>query len=122
MFKQLSIETRDFLKELPDFTNVMQRPVDGVDKLFLFPIVAGIENKLPLTTYVLGERMPETKDNGQLVITLNFWFDVESYDECCDFTDKIADAIDDSYLLQSSSIEYNEESGTFSGIINFIII
>lgn len=122
MFKQLSIETRDFLKELPDFTNVMQRPVDGVDKLFLFPIVAGIENTLPLTTYVLGERMPETKDNGQLVITLNFWFDVESYDECCDFTDKIADAIDDSYLLQSSSIEYNEESGTFSGIINFIII
>jgi hypothetical protein len=122
MFKQLSIQTRDYLKNLPDFTAVMQRNVAGVDKLFLFPIIAGIENTLPLTTYVLGERLPETKDQGQLVITLNFWFNIESYDACCDFTDKIADAIDSDFLLQSSSIEYNEESGTFSGVINFIII
>jgi len=118
MFKERSIAVRNYLASLSEFTYVMQR--DG--KLFLFPIVASIENTLPLSTYVLSERTPETKDKSQVTITLNFWFSIEKYDDCCDFTDTICELIDEKYLLQSSSIEYNEESETFSGIINFNII
>lgn len=122
MFKEISVSVREFLSSLPEFTNVMQRDVAGVNKLFLFPVVASIENELPLATYVLGERLPDTKDKSQILVTLNFWFDQESYDQCCDFTDAITDIIDDRFLLQSASVEYNEESATFSGIINFSII
>lgn len=118
MFKEISVEVRNYLASLPEFTSVMERD----SKLFLFPIVASIDNQLPLSTYVLGERLPETKDKSQITVTLNFWFNIESYDQCCEFTDAIANKIDDDYILQSSSIEYNEESGTFSGIINFSII
>lgn len=118
MFKEISVEVRNYLAALPEFTAVMLR----ANKLFLFPIVASIDNPLPLATYVLGDRLPETKDKSQLTITLNFWFSVEKYDQCCEFTDAIANKIDNDYLLQSSSIEYNEESETFSGIINFSII
>ncbi|WP_281225367.1 hypothetical protein [Flavobacterium aquiphilum] len=122
MFKETSLSVVDYLKNLPEFTAVMQRIVDGNEKLFLFPLVASIENTLPLTTYVLSERTPLTKDVSQVIVTLNFWFGMESYDACCEFTDTLTDLIDDKFLLQSSSIEYNEETATFSGIINFSII
>lgn len=118
MFKEISLEVRNYLAALTEFTDVMLRG----NKLFLFPIVASIENQLPLATYVLGDRLPETKDKSQITVTLNFWFNIESYDQCCEFTDAIANKIDEDYILQSSSIEYNEESETFSGIINFSII
>jgi len=118
MFKTISEEIRTYLAALPEFASVMER--DG--KVYLFPIVASIENTLPLSTYVLSERLPQTKDKSQIDITLNFWFNIESYDLCCDFTDTITDLIDDKFMLRSSSIEYNEESETFSGIINFNII
>lgn len=118
MFKAISEELRTYLGGLMEFMSVMQRD----DKLFLFPIVASIENTLPLSTYVLSERTPYTKDRSQINITLNFWFNIESYDQCCDFTDTMSELIDAKYLFQSSAIEYNEESETFSGIINFSII
>lgn len=121
MFKEISITVYDYLKSLPQFTAIMQRVVDGNDKLFLFPIVASLENTLPLTTYVLSEKTPLTKDVSQIIITLNFWFDIESYDQCCEFTDTISELIDEKYLFQTASIEYNDESGTFSGTINFSI-
>jgi len=118
MFKSISVELRDYLGSLPEFTAVMKRG----EKLFLFPIVADISNALPLSTYVLGERLPDTKDKSILPVTLSFWFPVESYDQCCEFTDTITELIDAKYNLLSSSIEYNEESATFSGIIIFNLI
>lgn len=118
MFKDISIQLREYLAAIPEFTAVMQRD----SKLFLFPIIASLENDLPLSTYVLGERLPETKDKSQLVVSLNFWFDVESYDQCCEFTDAIANKIENDFILISASIEYNEESLCFSGIINFNLI
>lgn len=118
MFKSISVELRNYLGSLPEFTDVMKR--DG--KLFLFPIVADISNALPLSTYVLGERLPDTKDSSQIPVTLNFWFPIESYDLCCEFTDTMTQLIDDKYILQSSSIEYNEESATFSGTLIFNLI
>jgi hypothetical protein len=63
--------------------------------------------------------VPETKDKSQVLITLNFWFDIESYDQCCEF-DAIANKIDNDFIL--NCIEYNEESECFSGIINFNLI
>lgn len=122
MFKEVSVKTVDYLKNLPEFTSVMKRTVEGNEKLFLFPIVASIENSLPLTTYVLSERTPLTKDESQIIVTLNFWFDIESYDACCEFTDTIANLIDDQFILISAEIEYNDESATFSGVINFNLI
>lgn len=118
MFKTLSVELRNYLASLPEFKAIMER--DG--KLFLFPIVADISNALPLSTYVLGERLPDTKDSSQIPVTLSFYFTIESYDLCCEFTDTMTQLIDDKYILQSSSIEYNDESGTFSGTLIFNII
>jgi hypothetical protein len=68
----------------------------------LFPDIASIDNALPISTYILGERVPETKDQSQVLITLNFWFDIES-DQCCEFTDAIANKIDNDFILQSAS-------------------
>ncbi len=118
MFKTVSEEIYSFLTSLPEFTSVMNR--DG--KNYLWPMVAPIETELPLATYVLGDRTPETKDKSQIVATLAFWFGIESYDDCCEFTDSISNAVDENYILVSSSIEYNPESNTFSGIINCKLI
>ncbi|WP_295093778.1 hypothetical protein [uncultured Flavobacterium sp.] len=118
MFKTISEEIFSFLTSLPEFNAVMKR--NGKD--YLWPMVAPIDTDLPLTTYVLGERTPETKDKSQIVATLAFWYGIESYDSCCEFTDVIANAIDKDYILVSSSIEYNPESNTFSGIINYKLI
>lgn len=118
MFKDISEEINSFLLSLPEFAAVMER--NG--KSFLWPIVAPIDTSFPFTTYVLGDKTPETKDKSQIIVTLAFWYDIESYDACCDFTDKISDKIEEEYVFQSSSIEYNPESNTFSGIINFNVI
>jgi hypothetical protein len=118
MFKTISEEIYSFLVSLPEFTALMQRN----NKSFLWPIVAPLDTEFPFTTYVLGERTPETKDKSQIIATLAFWFDIESYDVCCEFTDSICDIIDEKYILVASSIEYNPESNTFSGIINYKLI
>lgn len=122
MFKSISEELVVWLSSQTAFTDVMKRTVDGIDKLFVFPIVARIENTLPLTTYVLSERVPETKDKGQILITIRFWFGVEKYDACCEFTDTMTDLIDEAFMLDNALIDYNEESETFYGEINFNLI
>jgi len=122
MFKDLSVQTRNFLASLTEFTSVMQREIDGESKLLLFPIVASLGTPFPFATYVLSEKTPQTKDSGQIIITLDFWFSIEQYDQCCEFTDAIEEKIDEKFLFLSSSIEYNEETETFSGVINFNII
>ncbi len=122
MFKQISEELVHWLGALPQFTAIMKREINGVNTLMLFPIVARVENTLPLTTYVLSERLQETKDKAQITITLRFWFGVEKYDDCCEFTDKMTDFVDELYMLDSSSIEYNEEFETFFGEVNFNLI
>lgn len=118
MFEEISIEVNEYLSSLSEFKSVMER--NG--KVFLFPIVASFGTEFPFSTYVLGERIPETKDKSQIVVTLDFWFNVEQYDACCRFTDTISDLIEDRYILLSSSIEFNAEATTFTGVINFNII
>lgn len=118
MFKQVSEELVTWLSSQTEFTDVMLRS----GKLYLFPIVARIENTLPLATYVLGERVSETKDKAQILVTVRFWFGVEKYDQCCEFTDAMTNLIDEAFMLESSSIEYNEESETFYGEVNFNLV
>ena len=118
MFESISKDLFEFLTTLPVFTAVMKR--DGEN--YLYPMVAPLSTPFPFTTYVLGERSPETKDKSQVVVTLAFWYDVESFDACASFTDTMSDVIDDKYILLSSYIEYNEESNTFSGVANFNVI
>lgn len=122
MFSSLSVEIYSFFSTIPEFNAVMKRTVDGEEKIFLFPIVALEGNSLPLTTYVLGERTPETKDRSQIEILIMFWFDQNSYDTCCSFADTMINKIDEKYNLLSSSIEYNEESFTYSAIVNFNLL
>lgn len=122
MFNSVSKQIYAFFSEMPEFQAVMQREVEGELKTFLFPIVASETNSLPLATYVLDERTPETKDRSQLNISIAFWFDKDSYDDCCIFTDAMVLKVDDEFNLISSSIEYNEESYTYSGLINFNLL
>jgi hypothetical protein len=118
MFSSLSKEIYNFFSSLPEFNAVMQR--DG--ETFLFPIVALEGNSLPLTTYYLDERTPETKDRSQLEISIIFWFNQSSYDACCSFVDVMIEKIDGEYNFLSSRIEYNEESFTYSGIVTFNLL
>lgn len=123
MFKQLSLDLVTFFSSLPAFTAVMQRNVGGENKLFLFPMVASEENSLPLTTYALGEKLPGTKDLNDIAFAVSFWFSIEQYDECCEFTDIIEELIEDSnYFVVSSKIDFNDESKTYSGTININLI
>ncbi|WP_268846456.1 hypothetical protein [Flavobacterium aestivum] len=91
-------------------------------KVFLFPIVALEGNTLPLATYYLDERTPETKDRSLIDISIIFWFDQDAYDACCSFTDTMIEKIEEEYNFLSSKIEYNEESYTYSGIVNFNLL
>lgn len=118
MFSSLSKEIWSFFSGLPEFNAVMQRD----SKTFLFPIVAMEGNTLPLTTYYLDERTPETKDRSQINITVIFWFDQNSYDACCEFVDAMTDKIDEKYNLLSSKIDYNEESATYSASVIFNLL
>lgn len=122
MFSSVSKEIYSFFSSMPEFTSVMKR-VDGAkEKIFLFPIVAMEGNSLPLTTYYLDDRTYETKDRTQLQISVMFWFDQNSYDICCEFADIMIEKIDGLYDFVSSRIEYNEESFTYSAIVNFKIL
>lgn len=122
MFEKVSTELYSFFSGLPDFNAVMKRNEGGIEKTFLFPIVALEGNSLPLSTYYLGERTPDTKDRSQVDIVVIFWFDQNSYDACCAFTDSMAEQIDKKYNLLSASIDYNEESFTYSGMVNFNLL
>lgn len=118
MFTQLSQEIYEFFSANTAFKAVMEH--DG--KVNIFPIVASEKNKLPLTTYVLGDREPETKDRTQIPITVMFWFDENSYTKCCQFTDAMVDLVTSKYNFLSAAIEYNEESLTYSGSIVFNLL
>ncbi|SHG27682.1 hypothetical protein [Flavobacterium johnsoniae] len=122
MFKSVSDELFGFFSGLSDFNAVMKREVDGNDKTFLFPIVALEGNTLPLTTYYLGERTPDTKDRSQLNLVVIFWFDQSSYDACCAFADVMVNKIDEKYNFLSASIDYNEESFTYSAMVSFNLL
>ncbi|MHC0441612.1 hypothetical protein [Flavobacterium sp. 3-210] len=122
MFESISKELYSFFSGLPDFNAVMKRNEGGTEKTFLFPIVALEGNTLPLSTYILGDRNPETKDRSQVDIIVIFWFDQNSYDACCAFTDAMVQHIDARYNLLSASIDYNEESFTYSGMVNFNLL
>jgi hypothetical protein len=51
----------------------------------LFPVIASIDNACTYH-YILGERY--RLDQKSSTVTLNFWFDIESYDRC-EFTDAL---------------------------------
>lgn len=117
MFTEISTQVKTYLEALPAFTSVMTHD----EVLHLFPIVASEGRKLPLATYIMGEEIPETKDKTMLPVTLALWFDKEKYNECCVLTDAVKAAIQNDLDFISASIEFNEESFTYSGIINFYI-
>ncbi len=115
MFKQLSIDIVTFLTSLAEFNAVMVR--DG--KTFLFPMVAYEDNALPLTTYSLGEKIAGSKDENSIDFTLNFWFSVEQYDQCCEFTDTIEEKLETvGFNATSSKIDFHEDAKTYYGQIN----
>jgi hypothetical protein len=122
MFSSISKEIYSFFSSMPEFTSVMKRMDGAKEKIFLFPIVAMEGNSLPLTTYYLDDRTYETKDRTQLQISVMFWFDQNSYDSCCEFADIMIEKIDGIYDFVSSKIEYNEESFTYSAIVNFKLL
>jgi hypothetical protein len=119
-FKELSIELANLLLDNTDFTDVMVR--DG--KQYLFPMVASEENTLPLTTYSLGEKRPGTKELNDIAFAVAFWFPVEKYKDCCEFTDKMEGYLEGTvgYNVNSSQIEFNFESKTYTGTINVNLI
>ena len=118
MFEQASIDLVHYLESSTDFTSVMEH--DG--QINLFPIIALEDTVLPLATYMVGEVSPMTKEVQNLSITLMLWFSTEKYLECCQLTDKMIDYISERYQFTASSIEFNEESFTYSGVINFNLI
>lgn len=119
MFTGTSQQVYSFFSNMPEFNAVMKRTVDGEAVTLLFPIVALEGNNLPLTTFVVGEQTPETKDRYQLDVTVIFWFDQNSYDQCCAFTDAMNDKIKAKHNFIYSSIDYDEAIGTYSGTVTF---
>lgn len=115
MFKSISEEVYNYLNTITAFTDVMVR--NG--KVFLFPIVASEGTDYPFSTYILSERLPDTKDRSLITITLMLWFSAESYKECCELTDAICEAIDVDHILTSAQVDYNEQYNTYAGMINF---
>ena len=115
MFETTSIELYQYLNQSQDFKDVMEH--DGV--VNLYPIVALESTVLPLATYLMGEVTPMTKELQNVSVSLVLWFSIENYTECCQLTDKMIDYISDRYQFLNSSIEFNEESLTYSGVINF---
>jgi hypothetical protein len=110
MLKQLSEEIITFLMAQSAFTDVMiKKP---------FPILALGNNVFPLTTYRINELRGITKDADGATFELVFWFPIEQYDECVDFTDAMTTLLKTKYRFVSSTVDLSEETMHYNGIIN----
>lgn len=110
MLKQLSEELITFLWAQSQYTAVMEKKP--------FPIVALGTNVFPLTTYRINEERGVTKDADGASIELVFWFEKEQYDQCVDFTDAMKVLLKTKYRFVSSTVDINEDTMHFNGIIN----
>jgi hypothetical protein len=113
-FASVSSELVAFLNSKTEFTSVMSSKV--------FPIAATEDELTPFTTYRVISGSGISKDADSYAIALAFWFDVESYKTCVEFLDVMTEIFKDSnYEWVSSEPDFNEESYTYSGIINLTI-
>lgn len=110
MLKQLSQELFTFLTSQTGFTDVMAQRI--------FPIVALANNVFPLTTYRITEVRGASKDATGATFELSFWFAVEQYDECVDFTDAMVTLLKTKYRFISSTVDLSEDTMYYNGIIN----
>jgi hypothetical protein len=49
---------------------------------------------------------------------LAFWFGLEQYDECVDFTDAMVEHLKTQYRFISSTVDLSEDTMHYNGIIN----
>lgn len=110
MLKQLSEEIITFLWAQTEFTTVMAKKP--------FPIIALEDNDFPLTTYRISETRGVTKDAVGATFELAFWFGLEQYDECVDFTDAMVTLLKTKYRFVSSTVDLSEDTKYYNGIIN----
>lgn len=110
MLKQLSEEIIAFLWAQSEFTSVMSKKP--------FPIMALGNNEFPITTYRINETRGVTKDATGATFELSFWFGIEQYDECVDFTDAMVTFLKTKYRFVSSTIDLSEDTMYYNGIIN----
>lgn len=110
MLKQLSQELFTFLTAQTDFTDVMVQRI--------FPIIALANNTFPLTTYRITEVRGASKDATGAAFELSFWFGIEQYDECVDFTDAMVTLLKTKYRFISSTVDLSEDTMYYNGIIN----
>jgi hypothetical protein len=106
---EVSEEITAFLLANVAFTTVMATRIS--------PLVAKEGTPFPFTTYAVSEE-PLSNDGDETMITLFFWFDRESFKKCASFTSVVKNIIRNKYDWMSSSIELNEDSLGFVGIIN----
>jgi len=110
MLKQLSEEIISFLWAQSEFTTVMAKKP--------FPIIALAGNDFPLTTYRITEVLGVSKDAAGATFELSFWFGLEQYDECVDFTDAMVTLLKTKYRFISSTVDISEDTMNYNGIIN----
>ena len=110
MLKQLSEEIISFLWAHTEFTDVMAKKP--------FPILALADNAFPLTTYRISEIRGLSKDATGATFELSFWFGLEQYDECVDFTDAMVTLLSTKYRFVSSTVDISEDTMYYQGIIN----
>lgn len=110
MLKLISQELFSFLTGQSEFTAVMGQKV--------FPIIALGKNDFPLTTYRISEVRGVSKDANGATIELAFWFGLEQYDECIDFTDSMQELLSTEYRFVSSTVDLSEDTMYYNGIIN----
>ncbi len=117
MFEQVATRIYQLLSTMPAFTSVMEH--DG--QLHLYPLVGPETASFPLTTYVLGEMTPGTKDINQIAVDILVWFGNEGTDfkACCQFVDAVLANLENERDLyfESSAIDFDVEYLSFNGQI-----
>lgn len=112
MLRQLSEEIFETLISSTAFTSVMQEKV--------FPILASGNQTAPLTTYRITELSPLSKESKNASFELMFWFGINQYDECVDFTDAMTELLKTKYRFISATVDISEDTKFWNGIINLI--
>lgn len=110
MLRQLSEEIFETLTSSTAFTSVMQEKI--------FPILASEKQTTPLTTYRITELKSLSKDSKNASLELMFWFGINQYDECIDFTDAMTELLKTKYRFISSTVDISEDTKYYNGIIN----
>lgn len=117
MFKTISETIYALLSSNATFAAVMER--DG--KMNLFPISAPEGATFPLSTYILGEQTPLSKEANGVTADVMFWFGNSGadYDACCELTDSMVQLLSEApgFDFVAASIDFNVEFQAYSGMI-----